>query len=230
MTSFTRKSSIDTLANKQLNQKGVSIVDYDLAGPREALVDHLRGIDVLISCITWEHLEQQMLWIEAAKEAGVQRFVPSEWVGPAPRGVIDIKDKASAVAPAGEITKVLTRSLQKLEILGAIQRANLPYTIIDVGCWFQVFVPKVPSGRTDEAHSAYVDHRIVGNGNQNFALTDMVDIENYVEQMILDPRTLNKRVFAYTEVISTNERWSVMAAQSGETPPKAYVSRQFCVS
>lgn len=101
MTSFTRKSSVDGLANKQLHQKGVSIVGYDLADAREALVDHLRGIDVLISCITWEHLDQQIPWIEAAKEAGVQRFVPSEWVGPAPRGVIDIKDKASVVEFAG---------------------------------------------------------------------------------------------------------------------------------
>jgi hypothetical protein len=31
--------------------------------------------------------------IKAAKIANVKRFVPSEWVGPAPRGVIDIKDK-----------------------------------------------------------------------------------------------------------------------------------------
>lgn len=107
-----------------------------------------------------------------------------------------------------------------------IQRANIPYTIIDVGCWFQVFVPKVPSGRADKAHSAYIDHRIVGDGNQEFALTDMADIGTYVAQIISDPRTLNKRVFAYTEVMSMNEIWDAMAAASGETPPKAYVSRQ----
>jgi hypothetical protein len=43
--------------------------------------------------MTWEHLDLQIPWIEAAKEAGVERFVPSEWAGPAPAGVIDIKDK-----------------------------------------------------------------------------------------------------------------------------------------
>lgn len=56
-------------------------------------MEQLNKIDVLISCITWEHLHLQIPWIEAAKEAGVKRFVPSEWVGPAPREVIDIKDK-----------------------------------------------------------------------------------------------------------------------------------------
>ena len=93
MTSFTRVTSLDSATNRQLKAKGVRIAGYNLSGPREDLLEHLRAIDVLISCITWEHLEQQIPWIEAAKEAGVKRFVPSEWVGPAPRGVIDIKDK-----------------------------------------------------------------------------------------------------------------------------------------
>lgn len=56
-------------------------------------MEQLKEIDILISCITWEHLHLQIPWIEAAKEASVKRFVPSEWVGPAPKGVIDIKDK-----------------------------------------------------------------------------------------------------------------------------------------
>lgn len=111
MTSFTRQSSVDSPANRQLRERGVSIVGYDLAGPLEALVDQLRGIDVLISCITWEHLDQQKPWIEAAKEAGVQRFVPSEWVGPAPRGVIDIKDKACLFAFPAHNIGFLTRDL-----------------------------------------------------------------------------------------------------------------------
>ncbi|KAJ6146917.1 isoflavone reductase family protein [Penicillium chrysogenum] len=82
----------------------------------------------------------------------MKRFVPSAWVGPALRGVIDIKDK-------------------KLEILGEIQRNRLPYTIIDVGS---------------------------------------------------DPRTINRRVLAYTEVLSTNGIWDVVARVTGEEPPKSY--------
>lgn len=136
----------------------------------------------------------------------MKRFVPSEWVGPAPRGIIDIKDK-------------------KLDILGVIQRVGLPYTLIDVGCWFQVWVPKIPSGQSDHAHSIYIDHRIVGHGNQKFGLTDMGDIGKYVAQIISDERTLNRRVFAYTEVLSMNEIWDTMATVSGETPLKEFVSR-----
>ncbi|RYP82013.1 hypothetical protein DL769_001770 [Monosporascus sp. CRB-8-3] len=39
----------------------------------QPLVYKIDGIDVLISCIAWEHLELQIPWIEAAKEAGVKR-------------------------------------------------------------------------------------------------------------------------------------------------------------
>ncbi|KAH6620992.1 isoflavone reductase family protein [Chaetomium sp. MPI-SDFR-AT-0129] len=205
ITSFTRESSVNNKTNQQLEERGVRIVGYDIDGPKAVLVDKLKGIDVPISCITWEHLKQQIPWIEAAKEAGVKRFVPSEWVGPAPKGIIDIKD-------------------QKLDILGAIHRARLPYTIIDVGCWFQVFVPQVPSGRSDHGHSIYIDHPIVGDGSQKFALTDMADIGSYVARIISDPRTLNRHVFAYTEILSMNEIWDSMARVSGETPLRDYVT------
>ncbi|KAL2890665.1 isoflavone reductase family protein [Ceratocystis lukuohia] len=203
--SLTRTGSIESPANQGLATQGVRIIGYDLDGPRQKLVDALRGVDALISCITWEHLHHQLPWIEAAKEAGIKRFVPSEWVGPATKGVIDIKDK-------------------KLDILSAIQRAHLPYTIIDVGCYYQVFVPKIPSGRSDHAHSKYIDHRIVAGGNQKFALTDLKDIGRYVARIIEDPRTVNKHVFAYTEVLSMNEIWDAMKTSSGETPLKEDVS------
>lgn len=70
----------------------------------------------------------------------------------------------------------------------------------------------------------HIDHRIVEDGNQKFGLTDMADIGKYVAQIVADPRTVNKHVFAYTEVLSMNQIWDTMAAASGETPEKDYVS------
>lgn len=63
----------------------------------------------------------------------------------------------------------------------------------------------------------------MGDGNVGFALTDMSDIGKYVAQIIADPRTINRHVLAYTEVLSMNEIWDVMARASGEVPPKDYV-------
>ncbi|RDK42362.1 NAD(P)-binding protein [Aspergillus phoenicis ATCC 13157] len=171
---------------------GRSVVDGLLSSPTKFTVTSFTR-EASVDSQANKPSNQKIPWIEAAKEAGVKRSVPSEWVGPAPRGIIDIKDK-------------------KLDIPGVIQRVGLPYTLIDVGCWFQVWVPKISSGRSDHAHSIYIDHRIVGDGNQKFGLTDMGDI--------------GKRVFAYTEVLSMNEIWDTMATVSGEIPPKDYVSEE----
>lgn len=92
-----------------------------------------------------------------------------------------------------------------------------------MGCWHAVFVPKIPSGRSDGAHSIYIDHRIVGDGNQKFALIDLPDVGKYVAQIVADPRTINKHVFAYTDVLSMNEMWDTMASVSGEEPIRDYV-------
>ncbi|KAJ9489581.1 hypothetical protein VN97_g3693 [Penicillium thymicola] len=204
ITSFTRQTSIDSPINHNLRNDGLAITGYDLAQPQETLVNKLRGIDILISCMNWENLHLQKHWVEPAKSAGVKRFVPSEWVAPTPPGISNVQDT-------------------KRDILAAIQRAHLSYTVIDVGCWFEVFVPKIASGRSDHAHWSLIDHRIVGDGNQKFALIDQTDIGKYVAQIITDSRTINKHVFAYTEVLSMNEIWDTMAIVSGEEPVKDHV-------
>ncbi|KAK3897960.1 hypothetical protein C8A05DRAFT_38461, partial [Staphylotrichum tortipilum] len=116
----------------------------------------------------------------------------------------------------------------KLSILSAIRLAGLPYTLIDIGVWYQVFIPRLPSGRTDHARMPYIDDRIVGDGAQPFALTDLRDVGAYVAQIVGDPRTLNRRVFVYTEVLSMNEMWEVMERVSGEEPERGYEVIESC--
>lgn len=41
---------------------------------------------------------------------------------------------------------------QKLDVLAAVQRKYIPYTVIDVGWWSQQIIPKLPSGRVDHAY------------------------------------------------------------------------------
>lgn len=96
MVSLTRNVFLHNEANIQLSTLGVDIIGYDPEASVQSLAEKLKGLDVLISCMSWEQLESQIPWIQAAKMAGVKRFVPSEWVSPAPRGVIDIKDKVCA--------------------------------------------------------------------------------------------------------------------------------------
>jgi len=48
------------------------------------------------------------------------------------------------------------------------------------------------------------------------ALTDCTDIGRYVARIIVDPRTVNKMVFAYGEVLTQNQAWDLLEKESGE--------------
>ena len=54
-----------------------SYSDHGTRKTHHQVLEQLKEINVIISCITWEHLHLQIPWIEAAKEAGVKRFVPN---------------------------------------------------------------------------------------------------------------------------------------------------------
>jgi hypothetical protein len=94
-------------------------------------------------------------------------------------------------------------------------KLKLPYTIIDVGIWYQAAFPKLASGRVDYA---LIDENttIYGDGDIGDALTDIRDVGKYVCKVINDDRTLNKMVFCCGEVLTQNEVISAMEEVSGE--------------
>jgi hypothetical protein len=61
----------------------------------EKLVDMLRGVDILVSVVAAEAIESQRPLFAAAKDAGVQRVVPSEFATPAEPGVMNLMDLVS---------------------------------------------------------------------------------------------------------------------------------------
>lgn len=65
-----------------------------------------------------------------------------------------------------------------------------------------------------------------GDGAVPSAVTDSRDIGRYVAKIIADPRTLNKSVFAYSEVLTQREIFQIMEEASGEKLDYNYV----CVS
>ncbi|GAB1211008.1 hypothetical protein ATERTT37_000119 [Aspergillus terreus] len=111
---------------------------------------------------------------------------------------------------------------QKEDVLNHIKYIHLPYTVIDVGWWYQVIVPRLPSGRIDYAVVDVTDG-IAGEGNVPFALTDLRDIGKYVSLIISDPRTLNRMVLAYTEALTHVEIYDLLESLSGEKLERKYV-------
>lgn len=106
-----------------------------------------------------------------------------------------------------------------------MKRLYLPYTVIDVGWWYQASLPRPSSGKLDSAIS-FPETLIGADGDVKFAGTDVTDIGKYVARIIADPRTLNKQVFAYSEVTTQNHFWNTMEALTSETIPRKYLSQK----
>ena len=121
------------------------------------------------------------------------------------------------------------QSLQKEDVLDHIKRAYLPYTVIDVGWWFELSAPRLPSGRIDYALLVPVE-RIVGDGNTPSACTHVRDIGRYVARVIADPCTVNKSVFTYSEVFTPEEVFAMVERLSGEALERKYVRWSCCLA
>lgn len=86
--------------NTQLQQRGVKVVPADLRGPSDKLVELLSGIDVVISAIYFDSLDDEIPLANAAKAAGVKRFVQSAlMIVIPPKGVVDFREKVAIPLP-----------------------------------------------------------------------------------------------------------------------------------
>ncbi|EXL80368.1 hypothetical protein FOPG_06005 [Fusarium oxysporum f. sp. conglutinans race 2 54008] len=204
ITALVRPSSVEKPATITLKERGIKIVPIDLGGNHDELVAALEGIDTVISAIHFQSLDDEIPLSNAAKRAGVKRYVPCFFATIAPRGVMGIRDR-------------------KEEILDHIQRIYLPYTVIDIGWWYQLTLPRVPSGKLDGS-LVFPNNNIIAGGNNPSALTDVRDIGKYVAAIVSDPRTINKRVLAYSELKTQNEIHKLVEKVIGEKPESTSVS------
>ncbi|OHW97634.1 isoflavone reductase family protein [Colletotrichum incanum] len=204
ITALTRPSSLQKPAIFELAKRGVKIAAADLDGPQADLEKTLAGVDVVISTIYGGSVLAEISLINASKAAGVKRYIPCFFATIAPpKGVLLLRDL-------------------KEDVLNHIKKVKLPYTVIDVGWWYQVNLPRLPSGRIDYAVMETSDG-IAADGNVPLALTDSRDIGRYVARIISDPRTLNRMVFAYTEVLTHNQVYDLLEGLSGEKLERRYV-------
>lgn len=108
-------------ANTSLKDQGVELRSLDLKGSQDDIVAALKGVDTLISAIGPSDQAEQIPLATAAKTAGVKRFVPCAFITAMPVGVHMLRDV-------------------KEEVYNHTKRLGLPYTIIDVGWWYQISV------------------------------------------------------------------------------------------
>ncbi|KAF4308367.1 putative isoflavone reductase family protein [Botryosphaeria dothidea] len=195
--SLVRPASTGKPEVKKIAERGVKIVVADINDPVDDLMPIFQGVDVIITAISTAAKLAKKNLANAAKRADVKRFIPCSWATIAP--------------PEG----VMLLRTMKEEVFNHIKKLYLPYTIIDVGYWHQISYPRVPSGRFDSA-ILLPHNEIHGDGNTPNMLSDLRDIGRWTARIIEDERTLNKYVYAYSDVLSENQVVAAVEKISGE--------------
>jgi hypothetical protein len=101
-----------------------------------------------------------------------------------------------------------------------VKSLALPYTIIDIGWWFQL---TLPTSFYDVGYGE-LPGTIPGDGKVLSAFTDARDVGKFVVKVIADHRTINKSVFCYSEMMSMNQVYDVLDNVSGRKFDRNYVS------
>jgi hypothetical protein len=197
ITCLIRPDSASKPPAQKLTSQGIKIVEGDLSGSVEDLAKLLTGHDIFISAITATGQLDQIKLVDAAVKAGIKRFVPCGF---------------TTVCPPGGAMKLRD---DKEEVYQRIWFQHLPFTIIDVGYWHQLSWPRLPSGRIDYA-LLIPNTTKYGDGDAPNLITDKRDIGRFVTRIIKDERTMNQKVFTYSDVLSQNEIFAIMAEKTGE--------------
>ncbi|KAF7342587.1 Glycoside hydrolase [Mycena sanguinolenta] len=223
LEALVRPASAEKPAVKDLAAQGVKIHVVDISGAKE-LVRVLMGVDVFISAIDAMGQAAQLQLVRVAKEAGVKRFVPCAFITVAPPGGSHGSAGQCAFPIYLELfqTLIMLDGAQKEEVYREIWKHFVPYTIIDVGFWYQLSFPTLPSGHVDYAALVKPKVEIHAGGSAPTMLTDLRDIGAFVARIIKDPLTLNKCVAAYGDVLSENEIFAMMEEMADEKIERKY--------
>jgi nucleoside-diphosphate-sugar epimerase len=211
----TKKHRVVVLSRSErpaLEEKGVSVslVDYSSA---QSLETALQGVHTVISCI-WSYGPDfgtsQLALLKAAEDAGVKRFVPSDWA-------TDHYGSVNAYAA-------------KTTVWNAVKASGLEYTRFINGIWMNLW--GLGTSRNEaEALSGYagppflIDMKkrtalIPGDGSQKVVFTNMRDVGKFVAASLdlhhwdPDSRVVGDEK-SYSEVVDLAE--SITAASFEKT-------------
>ncbi|KAI0364821.1 NAD-P-binding protein [Pilatotrama ljubarskyi] len=177
IAALIRPQSASKPAARELSASGVEIRLGDLTDGVPKLKEALAGVDILISAA--RAISDQKDIMRAAKEVGVKRVVPCDFVTPGRKGVSETRD-------------------EKLAIREFIQELGVPYTFIDVGWWMQFVLPLPARSKVPEAVKEWT-YALHGDGTHKTLVTDLRHIGTYVARVVVDPRTLNRAVMVWED-------------------------------
>ena len=193
-------------AKKKLDVKAeYVVVDYK---NKSNLVAALQGVEVVISAVGGAALGEQILLIEAAKEAGVKRFYPGEFGGD----------------PANGGKSVLFDV--KRDIFEVLKKSGLEWTFIINGLFLEYLYS--PFLGVDVANNKIT---FVGTKDTKLSYTALKDIGAFTAESINNPISKNAVIKVVGETISygqiaetieksTGKKWDVKYTPVSDTEAK----------
>ncbi|KAJ6288577.1 hypothetical protein OIU76_024544 [Salix suchowensis] len=206
---LVRKSTLSSPAKSivinNFKNLGVNFLVGDLLD-HESLVKATKQVDVVISSIAHDQVDNQVNIIAAIKEAGnIKRFFPSEFT-------TDV-DRSHIVEPATGL------AASKAKIRRAIEAEGIPYTCVASNCFAGFFLPAL--NRPSSGGFGIVSPtKLVFNNEE--------DIATYTIKAVDDPRTVNKILYIKPpgNIISANDLVSLWEKKIGKTTERVYVPEE----
>ncbi|XP_030533802.1 phenylcoumaran benzylic ether reductase Betv6-like [Rhodamnia argentea] len=191
---------------------GVDLVHGDIYD-QESLLNAIKQVDVVISTVGIEQLEDQDKIVAAVKAAGnIKRFLPSEFG----RDV----DCVHAVEPAKAMFAI------KAKIRRLVEAEGIPYTYVSSNSFAGWFLPTLAQpGVTAPPRDKVV---ILGDGNTKAVFNREIDIGTYTIKAVDDPRTLNKLLYIKppANTYSINDLVYLWERKIGKTLERVYVPEE----
>lgn len=205
VNAMVRPSSDENEENRQkieaMKAKGAVIVEEDLMKPN-SLLPLCKGVDVIVSAVgnNQTTVPGQKHLIDAAKQQGVKRFIPSDYS-------VDYRK-----LDYGDNDNLDKRK----EVLEYLQQSGLEYTLILNGAFMDnVGTPYMPQFDFDNGTFQYW-----GDGEQPCDFTTTDDTAKYIAQAVSDPGLANTALEVAGDVLTMKELLAAYEEATGNKLPE----------
>jgi uncharacterized protein YbjT (DUF2867 family) len=175
----------------------------------DSLLAACKAVDTVVSTIGGMQIGDELSLIKAVKEAGVKRFIPSDY----------------GLDPAATGPNSCVLFDAKAMMHQAIKQASIPYTFVHANGFFSYWV------RTLGDLTKLMDDtlppaaaNVYGDGNVKGSFASIADIATVTARALNDLKMQNKEVRIIANTLTQNELVDLWQKQSGRTVKKTRVS------